>query len=84
VVWTYRVVETPDRRWQCRFGMTTFDEHLSLGDAVSHMARLAESAAPATVVLHKDGAPPETVLRFPYQGPIDRRRDAYSGGESLP
>ena len=48
-----RVIELDDGRgWACRHGMTQFDQHEHLDDAVAHVRELARSWQPATVFVH--------------------------------
>jgi len=39
--WYLRVIEEQDHRWACRWGLTRFDTHESLVDALAHLHRLA-------------------------------------------
>ncbi len=66
MVWTYRVVQLPDQRWECRFGRTVFDEHDLLDDAVDHMSDIAAAAAPSSLVAHAWERAPEVLAEFPH------------------
>jgi hypothetical protein len=39
--WYLRVIEQQDQRWACRWGLTRFDTHEHLLDALAHLHRLA-------------------------------------------
>jgi hypothetical protein len=39
--WYLRVIEQQDHRWACRWGLTLFDTHEHLVDALAHLQRLA-------------------------------------------
>ena len=39
--WYLRVIEEQDHRWACRRGLTRFDTHEHLVDALAHLHRLA-------------------------------------------
>ncbi|MGZ4543981.1 MAG: hypothetical protein ACXVX8_02695 [Blastococcus sp.] len=62
--WTFRVVEQPDGRWHCRFGLTRFDVHDTLADAVEHMSERAAAVAPASVIAHAAHALPQVQVVF--------------------
>jgi hypothetical protein len=41
MAWFFRAIETAQGRWECRHGSFSFDEHLTLADALEHLRELA-------------------------------------------
>jgi hypothetical protein len=51
--WYLRVIEQDDHRWACRRGLTRFDTHEHLVDALAHLHRLARDLdGDATFFVH--------------------------------
>ena len=51
-MWFFRAMELADGRWGCRHGMTDYDIHETLDDAVAHLRELASETGPAVVFAH--------------------------------
>ena len=65
MAWWYRVIELEDGRWACRLGLSTFDTHDTLAEAVEHCSSIAASNQPSEVFVHRLGAGPQRVAAFP-------------------
>jgi hypothetical protein len=55
--WIYRLIEQEDHRWACRHGLTEFDTHLELDDALEHLRVLAAEVNCDDIRIHRlDGS----------------------------
>lgn len=70
--WFFRVIELADGRWACRRGLTEYDGHALLQDAIEHMTTLASREVQADLFLHY------------LDGTVERVRDAGSLGGAEP
>ena len=52
VRWFFRAVEAQDGTWFCRRGLTEFDEHPTLAEALTHLRELAQPHGPASLFAH--------------------------------
>jgi hypothetical protein len=53
MAWFLRAVEFPDRRWACRHGVTEFDVHRDLENAMNHLRELAPSFGAVQLFIHR-------------------------------
>jgi hypothetical protein len=57
VPWIYRLIELQDHSWACRHGLTEFDTHLELEDALEHLRVLAADVDCDDLRIHRlDGS----------------------------
>ena len=55
--WIYRLIEREDHSWVCRFGLTDFDSHLKLDNALEHLRTLAAEVECDDIRIHRlDGS----------------------------
>lgn len=52
MAWFLRAIEEDDGRWRCQFGMTTYDVHDHLPDALRHLGTVAASLDTAELFIH--------------------------------
>jgi hypothetical protein len=53
VVWYLHAIERDDGSWACRHGLTEFDDHPTLIQALDHLAALAGDDFPAQLIVHR-------------------------------
>jgi hypothetical protein len=57
VAWYFRAIEQPDGQWVCRRGMTDYDSHADLEDAITHLLAMSADEQPAELFIHRlDGS----------------------------
>jgi hypothetical protein len=55
--WIYRLIEQQDHRWARRYGLTEFDTHLEVDDALEHLRVLAAEVDCDDIRIHRlDGS----------------------------
>lgn len=52
-MWFLRAVEVADGGWVCRHGLTEFDTHHELREALEHLRHLAQDIAPSILLVHR-------------------------------
>lgn len=52
MAWFLRAIEQTDGTWRCSHGLTVYDQHDVLPDALDHLHAIAEGMHPAELFVH--------------------------------
>lgn len=53
MAWYFRAIEQADGQWVCRRGMTDYDSHAALEDAITHLLAMSADEQPAELFIHR-------------------------------
>jgi len=57
MAWLFHAVEDDAGTWTCRHGLTVYDTHDSMDEALQHVTGIAQDRRPSAVFVHpNDGA----------------------------